>query len=235
MKKSRMISAVLAALMLASPAATLPMDAAAGYKMTVTIDTTKDTKAISPYIYGVNEYSNLKQLEDVTVNAVRQGGNRYTAYNWENNYSNAGADWKHNSDDHYGTEKDGAGAAVRSFSESMVKNKIPYKITTLQMAGYVATDMNGPVTESEVAPGERWKKVELVKGSDFSLEPDLTDDTVYMDEYVNYIVKTLGDSSTEAGMQGCGVRTPSAAAVAAATWGLAIDVHNPKGPTFARP
>ena len=34
------------------------------------------------------------------------------------------------------------------------------------------------------------------------------------------------------GIQGCGVRTPRAAAVAAATWGLASDVHSPKGPTF---
>ena len=202
MKKSRMISAVLAALLLASPAATLPMDAAAGYKMTVTIDTTKDTKAISPYIYGVNEYSNAKQLENVTVNAVRHGGNRFSAYNWENNYSNAGNDWKHSSDDHFGVEKDGPGYAVRTFSENMAKNKIPYKITTLQMAGYVSADGNGTVEESETAPSDRWKKVELVKGSDFSLEPDLTDDVVYMDEYVNYIVKTLGDATTETGMQG---------------------------------
>ena len=34
------------------------------------------------------------------------------------------------------------------------------------------------------------------------------------------------------GIQVCGVRTPRAAAVAAATWGLASDVHSPKGPTF---
>lgn len=29
------------------------------------------------------------------------------------------------------------------------------------------------------------------------------------------------------GMQGCGVKTPNAAAVAAATWGFAIDIHIP--------
>ncbi len=34
------------------------------------------------------------------------------------------------------------------------------------------------------------------------------------------------------GVQGWGVRTPSAAAVADATAGLASDVHMPKGPTF---
>ena len=36
------------------------------------------------------------------------------------------------------------------------------------------------------------------------------------------------------GMQGCGVRTPSAAAVAEATSGLVSVVHSPKGPTFTR-
>jgi hypothetical protein len=34
------------------------------------------------------------------------------------------------------------------------------------------------------------------------------------------------------GMQGCGVRTPRAAAVAAATCGLALDMHFPNDPTL---
>jgi hypothetical protein len=34
------------------------------------------------------------------------------------------------------------------------------------------------------------------------------------------------------GMHGIGVRTPKAAAVAAATWGFAIDIHTPKGAMF---
>ncbi len=35
------------------------------------------------------------------------------------------------------------------------------------------------------------------------------------------------------GMQGCGVSTPRAAAVAAATWGLAGEMHMPKGMIFS--
>jgi hypothetical protein len=42
---------------------------------------------------------------------------------------------------------------------------------------------------------------------------------------------TVGDPGTHgadvAGMQGCGVKTPSAAEVAAATCGLAMEVHIP--------
>lgn len=80
--------------------------------------------------------------------------------------------------------------------------KIPYKLTTLQLAGYVAADKNGVVTEAETAPSARWNKVVLTKGAPFSITPDLTDGVVYMDEYVNFIVSTLGDSTSPKGIQG---------------------------------
>src|SRR4029079_10054362 len=51
-----------------------------------------------------------------------------------------------------------------------------------------------------------------------------------------FLSRTVGEPGTHgagvAGMQGCGVRTPSAAAVAAATWGLAGLMHMPKGMMF---
>ena len=51
-------------------------------------------------------------------------------------------------------------------------------------------------------PSDRWLKVLTRKNSELLLEPDTTDDAVYMDEYVNYLVKTLGDSTTSTGIQG---------------------------------
>ena len=69
------------------------------YSMNVSVDLSGEHKEISPYIYGVNIYGNENRLKDLNINAVRQGGNRMTAYNWENNASNAGSDWKHSSDD----------------------------------------------------------------------------------------------------------------------------------------
>jgi len=49
-------------------------------------------------------------------------------------------------------------------------------------------------------------------------------------------IRTVGDPGvqgvTVTGMQGCGVSTPSAAVVAAATWGLAKLEHTPKGMMF---
>ena len=66
-----------------------------GRTVNITVDTGKDRKAISPYIYGVN--AELME-NDVSCKAVRAGGYRYSAYNWETNASNAGADWKNISD-----------------------------------------------------------------------------------------------------------------------------------------
>ena len=170
------------------------------YTMNITVDLAGEHKAISPYIYGMNKYDDEALLDDMNISAVRQGGNRLTAYNWETNASNAGSDWK-NSSDSFMSSSDDPAACVQEFSEIGVKHNIPYRLTTLQLAGYVAADKDGTVSESEAAPSARWNKVEFTKGSPFSMTPDLTDGTVYMDEYVNFIVNTLGDAGTSTGIQ----------------------------------
>ncbi|MBQ4465579.1 MAG: glycoside hydrolase family 44 protein, partial [Oscillospiraceae bacterium] len=203
--KKRILAALTALLTLTGMAPALPtVHAEDSYEMTVAVDLTANQKKISPYIYGINDAG---MLNDVTVNVVRQGGNRYSAYNWENNYSNAGADWKNNSDTYLvnGMSKELAatpGAPALKLSEDCVKHNIPYKMTTIQMAGYVSADGDGPVTEAEKAPSARWKEVKPAKGADFSLTPDTTDNSVYMDEYVNYLVNKLGDSTTKEGING---------------------------------
>ena len=96
--KHRILAAMTAAITLAATAApVLPatVSAAGSYDLTVAVDVAAEHKAISPYIFGINDAGHLG---NVTVNAVRQGGNRFSGYNWENNYSNAGSDWKNSSD-----------------------------------------------------------------------------------------------------------------------------------------
>lgn len=170
---------------------------AAASDITVTVEFGGNKAEISDLIYGINDFA----LTD-DVSSVRQGGNRYTGYNWENNYSNAGSDWKHYSDSYLINDfpkelKSKPGAAALWLSDAA---KGRYKITTLQMAGYVSADRNGAV--SETAPSSRWKEVRAKKGGAFSMTPDTSDNYVYMDEYVNYLVKTLGDSTSENGING---------------------------------
>src|SRR5512141_2913165 len=54
------------------------------------IDASVAGTSISPLIYGSNSSRNLATNRQTVL---RMGGNRWTAYNWENNYSNAGSDW----------------------------------------------------------------------------------------------------------------------------------------------
>lgn len=200
------ISAIFtSAVLLSSFAVPLaPARAEEEYDLTVTVDTTGFRKPISPYIYGIN-YTRRGSAPDVTSFSARQGGNRHSAYNWETNASSAGADYKHYSDA-YLTNSDKEAMAIPGvnaleFAEDMTSRDIGYKVSTIQMAGYVAADMNGEVTESEIAPSDRWIPVKAFKNATFTLEPDTTDNAVYIDEYVNYLVQKLGDSTTKTGIQ----------------------------------
>ena len=93
------------------PCGTVSAEGADSYTMDVSVKMNGTKKEISPYIYGVNAFDS-SSLKNVTVKNVRQGGNRYTGYNWETNWSNAGEDWHHSSDTNIGDITEGAGAAV---------------------------------------------------------------------------------------------------------------------------
>ncbi|KHD35935.1 endoglucanase [Clostridium acetobutylicum] len=170
----------------------------------VNIDTSAEKQAISPYIYGTNQdFSNAK------VTARRIGGNRSTGYNWENNDSNAGTDWKNESDNYWLTlydvpkEKYNEPASVyTAFHDKSLAMGVPYSLVTLQAGGYVAADQSGPLANTDVAPSSKWKKVEFNKNGPLSLTPDTTDDSVYMDEFVNYLVNKYGSASGSKGIKG---------------------------------
>lgn len=163
----------------------------------VVIDPTQAQVAISPTIYGANQVDG----SSVTFPAWRSGGNRLTGYNWENNFSNAGSDWQHSSDT-YLCDDDVAcaepGATVTLFVEAAHSDGA-YPLVTLQMAGYVAADDGGTVTEE--APSSRWEEVVARKGSAFSTTPDPSDGFVYMDELVAFLVGRYGAAS-EGGIAG---------------------------------
>ncbi len=170
--------------------------AGADNTVTIDIDTASDRKAISPLIYGVNSELMYKLRY---FGSIRAGGNRFTAYNWENNASNAGSDWNHSSDDHLQGNVDytllGLPGSVALNLDKVCDTAGAYSLMTLQMAGYASADKNGQVSSDEVAPSNRFVQVMASKGSEFSLTPDLNDGFVYMDEFVNYLVETLGDAA----------------------------------------
>jgi hypothetical protein len=166
------------------------------------INATTGRAPISPLIYGTNQILSSTDR----YKSLRMGGNRITGLNWENNASNAGSDYFHQSDSYLCGNLSAAdcnipGKVYTEFYKSAQVNAIPNALTTLQMAGYVAADKNGIVTEAETAPSARWKQVVFKKNSAFALSPNTTDNYVYMDELVNYLKTNLGTASA-GGMKG---------------------------------
>lgn len=168
----------------------------------ITVTPSEGHKAVSPYIYGVNSGVDLSA---VSAKSFRLGGNRLSAYNWENNMSNAGSDW-HNSSDMYLADSIGefknvpAGVMLNAANEAR-KGNVPYTLITLQMLGYTSSEKAGQVSEGNAAPSDYWFKVSNRKDGELSLQPDLTDQTVYMDELLNYLIANLGRSDTETGIK----------------------------------
>lgn len=169
-----------------------------------TIDTQQDVSPISPYIYGYN----FDHVSAQNLTVRRMGGNRLTGYNWETNFSNAGSDWQHSSDEYMSSyipsaQRQTPGKVITDFVDANLAAG-QASLITLQMAGYVAADKNGTVTESQAAPSTRWKEVVYQKTTPFcspAASPDKTDNAVYMDELVNYLVTRYGSASSTSGVR----------------------------------
>lgn len=170
----------------------------------IAIDTSKERYHISKYIYGVNQ----DMAMNTNYTARRLGGNRMTGYNWENNASNAGADWQHASDNYMldslstaVTDQNETGKLLTAFQERSITMNA-YSIITIPLAGFVAKDKGGSVGVKETAPSDRWAAVVFEKGKELSTEPDKNDDKVYLDEEVNFLVSRFGKADTVTGVKG---------------------------------
>ena len=152
--------------------------------VTVTV-TPSSTHLISPYIYGVNNASNSFPVG--TASALpsnltfdRIGGNRLTAYNWETNASNAGADYMYENDGLFPGSVPASGETnVITFDQSQSMATV----MTFQLEGLVAGDEAGPVSTANPPDLTRFKTVVDAKGSAFTTSPVTTDANVYMDEF----------------------------------------------------
>lgn len=174
------------------------------HSIDILIDTDKQKHSISPFIYGTNQDLPI----DLKITARRLGGNRMTGYNWENNASNAGADWQHSSDnymiDQLGiqiNDKEETGKLLTVFHEKSISLNA-YSLITLPLAGYVAKDKKGPVSIEETAPSSRWAKVIFNNPGQLLIEPDKNDNFVYLDEAVNFLVNRFGKANTKTGFKG---------------------------------
>jgi fibronectin type 3 domain-containing protein len=151
--------------------------------VTISIDPNK-TKPISPYIYGLNFYfGNTNPPPLLTMD--RDGGNRWTAYNWETNASNAGSDFNYESDNFLSSSNVPA-EAVRGFI-AQDQGAGMASLVTVQLQGLVSADESGPVSVANPPDLTRFKQVvdkkSTVSSVPFTVTPPTTDANVYMDEF----------------------------------------------------
>ncbi|MFL6699766.1 MAG: glycoside hydrolase family 44 protein [Vitreoscilla sp.] len=115
----------------------------------------------------------------------RAGGNRWTAYNWENNASNAGSDYLYESDN-YLSSSSTPGEAVRA---AIAGDRAvgAASLVTLQLQGWVSADESGPVSTANPPDTTRFKPVVFKKSTQsaaaFTTTPPTADNAVYMDEF----------------------------------------------------
>jgi len=152
--------------------------------VTITINPAQN-KPISPFIYGINFYSAVTGAPP-QLTFDRAGGNRWTAYNWETNASNAGSDYLYENDDFLSSSSVPA-EAVRSFIAADQSSGLA-SLMTVQLQGLVAGDENGPVSVANPPDLTRFKQVvdqkSTVSSVPFTLNPPTSDANVFMDEFV---------------------------------------------------
>jgi hypothetical protein len=177
-----------------------PRRLAAATSATVTfdIDTNVRQRAVSPLIYGVNLDKTVDpaQFAEVMAEArpgmVRMGGDRWTAYNWENNDSNAGSDYEYENDD-YLSASTSPGAAVLPTIEAAEKAGIPV-LLTIPIAGYVSADRDPPGPVRSSGPDylkTRFKVDEPTAPGPLTATPNEALPDVYQDQYVYWLTKTV--------------------------------------------
>jgi fibronectin type 3 domain-containing protein len=178
------VSAVNSAGESANSAQASATPAGAAANVTIVIDPA-NTKPISPWIYGINFYSGVTGAPP-QLTFDRAGGNRWTAYNWETNASNAGSDYLYENDDYLSSSTVPA-EAVRSFIAGDQSNGMA-SLMTVQLQGLVAGDEDGPVSVANPPDLSRFKQVvdqkSTVSSAPFTLTPPTTDNYVFMDEFV---------------------------------------------------
>jgi len=161
-----------------------------------TIDTETSRHPISPSVYGVNQADWAGRSRPMRLG--RLGGNRWTAYNWETNASNAGSDFRHQNDGFLGGGEI-PGEAVRPYV-AQAHAAGASVVVTVPMAGYVSADKNGggDVNQTPDFLNVRFRKTGI-KGRGFAYPPDPGDDVVYLDEFVSWLEGAFPEARSDAG------------------------------------
>ncbi len=149
------------------------------------------TQPISPWIYGINGASGgIPNVPKVTI--FRLGGNRWTAYNWTTNASNAGSDFNYESDNFLTSSTVPGFAVYPQINTDIAAGQAT--LFTVPMQGLVSADESGDVPVTNPPVLSRFQTIvdqkSTVSSVPFTATPPITvvngEDTgnVYSDEFV---------------------------------------------------
>ncbi|HEV2360571.1 MAG TPA: glycoside hydrolase family 44 protein [Acidimicrobiales bacterium] len=183
-------------LSVAATASSASARAAATPTVTMVIDWATGHKTISPLIYGMADDADLDanfnaNLTLTRAGLVRLGGNRWTAYNWVNNASNAGADYQYENDN-YLTPSTVPGYAILPTVQGAQAHGAA-SIVTVPINGYVSADESppGPVMNSGPNYLQTRFKVEVpTDPNPLTTTPDPNAPQVYENQFVYWLMKT---------------------------------------------
>jgi hypothetical protein len=154
--------------------------------VSVEINTRLENRAISPHIYGNNH--DVREIGKQRWGVLRVGGNRLTAYNWENNASNAGSDYLFQNDALM-SKSDSPAQPILDLIDAASTISAP-AVITLSNADYVAADKNGGGDVRRSGAHfltTRFKSNHARKPTPFTSVPDVNDADVYQDEFVAFL------------------------------------------------
>ncbi len=171
--------------------ATIASPAAVHADVEMTIDTSADRRPISPLVYGINGSTRegapfASLLSFARPGLVRLGGNRWTAYNWENNASNAGSDYQYQNDG-YLSESTTPGEAVLPTVRAAAAIGAATMVT-IPNVDYVAADRNGG-GDIRLTPNHQDTRLHdnAATGGPMTTTPNTGDGTVFQDQFAYWL------------------------------------------------
>ncbi len=177
--------------------------------VTIQVSTAQRTP-ISRFIYGMNLTGDVNApyaggfpwygaRPPAGVTMDRFGGNRFSAYNWENNFSHAGVDYLHQNDEFLSSSRTPAAAVTARVTAARQRGAAT--IVSVPMIGYVAADGAGPVDTVDATRTTRletrFKISAPNKPTALSTSPNASDATVYQDEFVFALTRAFPGATGE--------------------------------------
>ena len=156
--------------------------------LTFTVRSDRGRHAISPLIYGTNQPVNAAGNR---YGLLRKGGNRLTAYNWENNASNAGSDYQYQNDGYLSSSSTPGAAEKDTLDAAQAIGATA--LLTIPIVDYVAADKlgGGDVRNSGATYLDtRFKKNRASSVTTPTATPDTTDAFVNQDDFVTWLEAT---------------------------------------------